>query len=255
VRQRVALIGLGAIGTSLAELVAADPRSSIELVGALVRDAARPRAAPVGLAPTLSGLLALRPDVVAEAAGHAALASHGPACLRAGIPLVLLSVGALADAGVEAELRQAALAGGVQAIVASGGVGALDMIASAAQSGLERVVHRIVKPPRALGLEVSEYTEVFRGRAREAALRYPQNANVAAAVALAGVGLERSEVVLAADPEAAENRQEIELEGSFGRLRVEIRNRPSATNPRTSAVVAMSLKHSLEKLRAPIAIG
>ena len=253
--QRVGLIGLGAIGTSLADLVRLDDSSSISIVGALVRDPERARAADVPRVTSLMELLALRPDVVAEAASHDALKQYGAACLRAKVPLVLLSVGALADPEVEAALREAAAEGKTVASVASGGVGGLDLIASAAQGGLERVVHRIVKPPLALGVSVQVRTELFKGSARQAALRYPQNANVAAAVAIAGLGLDRSEVIIVADPAATTNRQDIEAEGRFGRFALSIENRPSATNARTAAIVAMSLKHALEKRCRLILVG
>jgi aspartate dehydrogenase len=254
-RLRVGLIGLGAIGAGLAELVARDAESSIELVGALVRDPGRARAAQVPQVATLAELLELRPDVVAEAAGHAALREFGPACLRASVPLVLLSVGALADADFEAELTEAAREGRVAATIASGGTAALDMIASASEDGLESVVHTIVKPPGSLGVEVDAYTELYRGPARAGAAQFPQNANIAAAIALAGVGLDRSEVVIAADPAATTNRQQIEAKGAFGSLRVEIDSRPSASNPRTGAVVAMSLKHALERRVQTLVVG
>ena len=90
-RQRVGLIGLGAIGTVFAGLVARDSESSLELVGALVRDPARPRTVGVPTVASLEELLGLCPDVVAEAAGHEALRLYGPACLRAAVPLVVLS--------------------------------------------------------------------------------------------------------------------------------------------------------------------
>lgn len=254
-KQRVALIGLGSIGTSVADMCAGDADAPFELVGAVVRDAGRARSVSVPRLTRLDELLALEPDVIAEAAGHAALQAFGPSCLRASVPLVLLSVGALADAAFEAELRRAARDGGTTATVASGGVAALDMIASAARGGLDEVVHTIVKPPAALGVQAYGYTEIYRGPARAAAVELPRNANVAAAVALAGLGLDRSEVVVAADPAATGTRQTIAAAGAFGRLRVEIESRPSSGNPRTAAVVAMSLVHALRRRSQTIVIG
>jgi aspartate dehydrogenase len=253
--QRVALLGLGAIGTALAELVAHDAATSLDLVGAAVRDPGRPRLLPIPLVTSIDELLELGPDVVAEAAGHAALRAYGPSCLRASIPLVLLSVGALAEATFESELKSASAEGGTTATIASGGTGALDVIASAAQGGLDEVLHTIVKPPTSLGVEVDAYTELYRGPARRAAAEFPQNANIAAAVALAGVGLDRSTVVVAADPDATTNRQVLDVKGKFGSLHVDIDNHPSPSNPRTAAIVAMSLKHALEKRSRHLIIG
>jgi aspartate dehydrogenase len=252
---RVGLIGLGAIATRTAELIKADPASGIRLIGALVRDTGSRRTIDVPVVDSLAALLELRPDVVAEAAGHEALRSYGPACLRAGVPLVFLSVGALSNEAFERELGEAAQAGGVQAIVASGGVGGLDIIASLAEDRVDTVVHTIVKPPRALGIETDTYCELYRGPARGAALKFPQNANVAAAIAMAGIGLDRTTVVIAADPAATTNRHEIEARGVCGRVAISIDNQPTLANPRTGAVVGASLKHALERFARPIAIG
>ena len=252
---RVGLIGLGAIGGTFTAFAERAEPEQVEVVAALVRDLRRPRPVGVPQITELAELLALEPDVVAEAAGHDALRSYGPPCLEASIPLVILSVGALADARFEVELRHAALKGKASATIASGGVGALDMLASAAEGGLDFVRHIISKPAGALGVDVASRTELFRGSAREAAILYPQNANVAAAVALAGVGLDRSEVAVVADPYAAVNTQQIEAGGAFGSFTLSIQNRPSDQNPRTSAIVAMSLMHAVRKLHQPLVIG
>jgi aspartate dehydrogenase len=61
--------------------------------------------------------------------------------------------------------------------------------------------------------------------------------------------------VIVSDPSATTNPQEIEIQGSFGRFQLKIENRPSATNPRTSAIVAMSLKHALERRHRAIVVG
>ena len=252
---RVGLIGLGTIATSLVELIGRDRATSLAVVGALVRDLSATRAVDIPLFDRWDALLACEPDIVAEAAGHEALKRYGVAALEASRPLIFLSVGALADRETEDALRAAAVQGATWARAASGGVGGLDMISSAAQGGLESVVHRMIKPPRALGADVEKRTTLYRGSAREAALRYPQNANVTAAVALAGIGLDHSLVEIIADPDAATNSQEIEVVGTFGRLRIYIENRPSATNPRTSAVVGMSLKEALERTTRPLQLG
>jgi aspartate dehydrogenase len=158
---RVALIGFGAIGGGLAELVAHDTKSSVEIVGALVRHVERNAPPPVPLVGSLEQLLDLAPDVVAEAAGHAALRRHGPTCLRASVPLVILSTGALADAEFESQLRNAAEAGRAHVSIASGAVGGLDLIASAAQGRITRSMHTIVKPPGSLGLRVTRPVRSF----------------------------------------------------------------------------------------------
>ena len=88
-------------------------------------------------------------------------------------------------------------------------------------------------------------TVLYRGTAGEAALLYPQNANVAAAVALAGLGFDATEVELVADPDAPGNVHEIEAEGAAGRFAIQLQGKPSRSNPKTSALAAMSVARAL----------
>ena len=258
---RVGLIGLGTIGGAVVRLAAQHAPDEIVFVGALVHDDERER--EPGLPPVLASadaLLTAAPDVVVEAGGHDALALHGPAILRAGYDLVMVSVGVLARPEVYDALTAAARAGGGRAIVASGAVGALDVISAAALGGLDRVTHTTRKPPHTLlapdeAAKLREAREVFRGSAREGALRFPESINVAAAVALAGMGLDRTEVCVIADPAVTRNQHEIVAEGAFGSLRFAIENVPSESNPKTGRLVALSIVQTLLRRRAALVIG
>jgi aspartate dehydrogenase len=257
--MRVGLIGCGAIARGVLRLLRAD--DEIDLVGALVADPGKSRdeAAPKIFA-SVDELLEQRLDVVVELAGHAALGCYGPPILRAGVDVMMLSVGALAEPSVEHAIVEAACAGRSQAIVLSGAIGGLDAIASASVGGLTRVTHTTRKPARALlgpseAAELHEPRELFRGSAREGALRFPESINVAAAVSLAGIGLDRTEVCVIADPNVDRNVHEVVAEGAFGELRFEIGNIPSDDNPRTGRLVAMSVVHALRQRRAAVAVG
>jgi aspartate dehydrogenase len=258
---RVGLIGLGAIGGAVARLLT-DHSAEATIVGALVRDPGRVRAVmpPVPLVATPDALLALRPAIVVEAGGHAALAAHAPAILRSGCDLLAVSVGALADPAIYDALLAAAHAGGGRIIVASGAIGALDALAAAALGGLDRVTHTTRKPAHTLlaadeAAALTGEREIFRGSAREGALRFPESIHVAAAVALAGLGFDRTEVRVIADPAVTRNGHEVVAEGAFGTLRFAIENIPSVENPRTGRLVALSIVRALLGRRAPLVIG
>ena len=78
---------------------------------------------------------------------------------------------------------------------------------------------------------------------------------MAAAVSLAGIGLDRTEVCVIADPNVERNRHEVVAEGDFGELRFEIGNIPSDDNPRTGRLVAMSVLHALRRRDARLVVG
>jgi len=257
---RVGFIGFGTIGTKVQQLIQQRSPGEACIVAALVRDLSKPR--PEGtpkIVGTLDGLLAERPEVVIEAGGHDALASYGAGVLRAGVDLLMLSVGAFARPGLLEEITAAARQGKVRARVASGAIGALDAISSGAVGGLTRVTHTTRKPPRSLfppeeAARISQVTEVYRGPAREAALKFPENVNVCAAVSLAGIGLDRTEMCIVADPAVERNQHEVVAEGEFGRLRFEIQNIPTE-KPATGRLVAMRVYKELMARRAPFLIG
>lgn len=256
---RVGLIGLGTIGQGIVRLIDEQAIDSVQIVAALVRDRSRNRTVDTPLVATLDELLALKPDVVVECAGHDGLQQHGAAVLRAGFNLIAVSVGVLAHDEVHASLLAAAQAGGTRMKVASGAIGGLDAIAAARIGGLDRVTHTVRKPPSTLlGHEaeaLSEPLTVFSGFAREAALRYPESVNVTAAVSLAGIGLDRTSVEIIADPGVTRNQHEITAEGTFGMLRFEIQGIPTDENPRTGRLVSMSILNTLLGERTPIYVG
>ncbi|WP_102110279.1 aspartate dehydrogenase, partial [Oceaniglobus roseus] len=185
-----------------------------------------------------------------ECAGHGALTEHGPALLAAGIDLIAVSSGAMADPEVSRRLL-AAQDGGGRLSFASGAIGALDALAAAREGGLEEVTYRGSKPPAGwrgspaeavLDLDRLAAPAVhFTGTAREAARRYPQNANVAASVAMAGLGFDATRVELVADPALARNVHALTFRGAFGSAGFEIAGESLPGAPKSSALTAMSL--------------
>jgi aspartate dehydrogenase len=196
-------------------------------------------------------------DLVADCAGHPALRQHGAAILSRGIDLVSVSSGALADTALHDRLVAAARSGNSQLRVVSGAIGALDALSSANIGKLAQVTYRGRKPPQGwrgspaeskLDLDsLSEAAVHFSGSARDAALEYPKNANVAASVALAGIGLDDTTVELIADPGVQRNTHEIFAEGDFGRFEFRIEGRSLPDNPRSSAITAMSVVREILK--------
>jgi aspartate dehydrogenase len=252
------MIGFGAIGQAVARLIRHD--DELSLAGVLVRDRRRRR--PSSCPPTVwtvQELVGLSADVTIEAAGAEALAAYAPEVLRTGSDLVMVSVGALADPAVLDSVSAAAREGGSRAIVASGAIGALDVLAAAAVGGLSKVVYTTRKSPDALlpreELPLSEPRVVFRGPADEAVRRWPQQLNVAAAVALAGAGFAMTEVNITADPSVAFSEHEINAYGAFGHCTFTITLERDEIHHRSSRLIAMSVVHALHRRHATIVLG
>jgi aspartate dehydrogenase len=108
------------------------------------------------------------------------------------------------------------------------------------------------------GIDITGLIEpqrVFAGTAREAARGFPANVNVAAALALAGIGPDQTMVEIWADPSVTRNIHRIEVEAEAARLSMQIENVPSLENPRTGRLTALSVIAALKKLSSPLAIG
>jgi len=264
---QLAMIGCGAIGASVLELLADDATLRVGwlLAPRAAHDAARAvlqRYAPE--ARLLERLDGAKPDLLVECAGHGAIGEHVLPALERGIACAVASVGALAAPGVVERLEAAARAGGTQVQLLSGAIGAIDALSAARIGGLDEVVYTGRKPPRAwkgtpaeaqCDLDgLSAPRRIFAGSALDAARLYPKNANVAATLSLAGLGLERTRVELYADPLERENVHEVRARGAFGSLELTMRGKPLAANPKTSALTVYSVVRALRNRAASVAI-
>jgi aspartate dehydrogenase len=257
--MKFGMIGTGAIGSYVRDRLQARGH---ELGALLLRPERLQKidAAPDGVV-RVASVDELPDDLehMIDCAGHTALRSFGPGILRCGIDLTTVSIGALANADLHRSLEQAALDGNAKLYLASGAIGALDCLRSARIGVLQSVTYTGRKPPQGwkgspaetrLDLDnlQSGAAVHFDGSARAAAIEYPRNANVAAAVALAGIGFDKTKVKLIADPDIDENVHEIHAAGEFGRFSFEIRGQSLPDNPRSSALAAMSVVSTIEQL-------
>lgn len=265
-RERIALIGFGAIGRVVAEYLLADADGP-QLVAVLVRDiyaATASAALPPGVAvvTSVSALRALNPDLVVECAGQGAVSAYAANILSARISLMIVSTGALA-AGDRLEALRAAAAPPAQLVIPAGAIAGLDGLGALKIAGLTSVTYTSTKPPAAWkGTDADKLTALdaltdatvfFDGTAREAAQRFPKNANLAATVALAGLGLDETRVRLVADPQARGNIGRIDAESVIGTMTLVMDGAASA-NPKTSASTAFSILHALRQRHARIVI-
>ncbi len=257
----VCLIGYGAIGQAIVQRLGSHER--VKITHVVVRNMA------VVLPQGIQAVTAVPRDarLILECAGHSALHDHVLPALKRGIDCAVLSVGALSEVGLPEALSDAAKKGGAQLHLLPGAIGGIDAIAAAKHAGLTSVRYTGRKPPLAwldtpaekqfdlqALVDTAQSATIFEASAREAAAFYPKNANVAATVSLAGLGLDATQVRLIADGTQLENMHEIEIEGAFGSMKIEMRNQPLPSNPKTSMLTVLSALRFLENRASNVVI-
>ena len=265
---KVGLVGSGAIGRALADAIRRGAAGDATLVVVLDVFDASPfggQAAEPLYTTDINALLAQDITLVVEAASQAVCREIAPQVLVAGKDLMPMSVGAFADESFLQQMRDLAREHGRCIYLPSGAIGGLDALSAGAIDELDEVVLTTTKPPHALegaGLEqdvdLTAHTGptcIYDGPAIEAVRLFPRNVNVAAALSLAGAGVERTRVRIVADPEATGNSHRVEARGRFGAFTIELHLQPSPDNPRTSYLAVLSAIRTLKNLSEPIRFG
>jgi len=264
--KTVAIGGLGAIGLLLARALDGGV-DGLRLIAVAARDQAKATAnlSDFAAPPRLVSLAELaEADIVVEAAPAAVFERIATAAIDAGRIFVPASVGALLP---RMHLVRRAQATGARIVVPTGALLGLDAVRAAAEGPIESVTIESRKPPR--GLEGAPYLvrhgidlvglkaprRVFEGTAFDAAQGFPANVNVAAALALAGIGPIRTRVEIWADPGIDRNIHTIRVEAEAARFTMTIENVPSAENPRTGRITALSMLACLRGLVATLKVG
>lgn len=252
--MHLGLIGFGSIGRALHGQLSREAGFDFSVLSRSPLKETPDNVRPVR---TIDALIAARPDMVVECAGHAAVRAHAGRLLEAGVPLLIASVGALADEELADAIRARARASGTRLMLPSGAIGGLDLLRAVSAAAPTQVYYRGSKPPEAwqgtpaddrYSLEdLTEPTVIFQGGGREAALAFPKNANVVAALALAGGGFDAVHVALVADPGATGNRHHFRAVSSVCSFEMTIENAASAGNAKTSMTTVLSI---LQDIRA-----
>ncbi len=206
-------------------------------------------------------------DMVIESASQNAVEEFMPRVLEAGRDGMILSIGALVDDDLWEDLKRTAERTGSRILIPSGAVAGIDGIYSGSMADIDCVTLTVRKPPGNLSLppelhdrsdelrDLKEPVLLFEGKAREAVRMFPKNVNVAATVALAGIGFDRTSVRIIADPRVQRNMQSIEVRGRFGEMKIEMMNHPSTSNPRTSYMAPLSAIAMIKKVLSGVYIG
>ncbi len=268
-RTRIALAGFGTVGQDVARRLDAGALPEAVLMAVTARDLEKARANASRLAtPPAVVPLAELPhyaDVICECATAAALPEIARVVLGAGKTLVIVSAGGIPDFP---DMVDYARQHGGRIRIASGALPGLDAIRGANEGHIRSVKLRTQLRPdslvhedyiRARGFDFTtpptEPVKVFSGTAGEAAAAFPRHFNVAITLSLGGIGFERTQVEVWADPTIPGAIHNVEVDSEDVGLTMVSRNRPSATNPRTSRMVAPSIMAALRSMVATLQVG
>jgi aspartate dehydrogenase len=264
--KTVAIAGLGAIGLPLARALDAGVEG-LRLVAVAARDAVKARANLAGFqaAPAIVEIAELaQADIVVEAAPSTVFERIALPALEAGRIFVPASVGALLP---RMHLARLARQTGARIVVPTGALLGLDAVRAAAEGPVDSISIETRKPPLSLigapylerhNIDVTDLGQpllVFDGNALDAAAGFPANVNVAAALALAGIGPIRTHVRIFADPGVTRNIHTIRVEAEAARFTMTIENVPSHDNPKTGQLTPLSLLACLRGLVSTLKVG
>ena len=264
---RVAIGSLGTIGRAVALRLDAGI-DGLVLSAVSARDHARARERmgefrqPVPVLPL--AVLAEVADVIVECAPAAVFAVIAEPAIAHGRIFIPSSIGALPS---NWHLVDQARRTGARIIAPSGALLGLDAVRAAAEGTIYRVSMVTRKPPAGLAgspylvkhrIDIDDLTEprrVFAGSALDGIKGFPANVNVAVALGLAGVGPERTELEIWADPTLDRNTHSIRVDADSARFELKIESVPSAENPRTGRIVALSVIATLRRLVDSLIVG
>jgi aspartate dehydrogenase len=262
----VAIAGLGAIGLPLARALDAGVEGlRLVSVACADRDKGRAKLASLRIVPPIVDLPDLaNADIVVECAPATIFERIALPALQAGRIFVPASAGALLPRMHLVKLAQQT---GARIIVPTGALLGLDAVRAAAEGPVTSISIETRKPPAGLvgapylekhRIDVTGLTQpllVFEGTAMDAAAGFPANVNVAAALALAGIGPIRTQARIWADPDVTRNIHTIRVEADAARFTMTIENVPSAENPKTGRLTALSLLTCLRGLTSTLKAG
>ena len=210
------------------------------------------------------GELAEISDVVVEGLPPRFFADIAEPVISNGGTLIALTLTSLLE---RMDLVDRAATTGATIIGATGALLGFDAVRAAAKGEVYSVIMKTRKPPSGLkhapfvieeeiNLDsLVEATCLYKGSVRDAAQKFPANVNVAVALALAGIGPDRTEYEIWVDPFIKRNTHSITVDADSTYFEMSIAGVPTDENPATGKLTPLSVMAVLERLVAPLTIG
>lgn len=249
VKRQVALIGFGTIGRYLFERLSTQADSEVtcvydadkEIIKTLPENVAA--GSPAELEKRLAGGMI---DLVVETATQQAVVDLAPGILKYA-DIVVFSTTAFADEHFEAEALALSRKYARKIYIPHGAILGLDGIRDS-RDKLESVAITTIKKPVNLGSTATKRTVLFEGPTRSACKRYPRNVNVHASIAIAGLGFDKTQSRIIADPDAKGNIHSIEIGAEGVKAKIEVCSTPLGVV--TGVYTPLSAYNSVSKIFA-----
>ncbi len=257
-RKKIGIAGTGAIGKAVIHALM-DGIDGMELIGVSDKTPSQDISTPY-----LSfDELAKRCDMIIECLPPDIVPELAQKVLKCDKELIMISSCALL---IFPEILEWNKASKGRIIIPSGALAGMDGVRALSQMGIKKSRISSTKPPKgflnaphiiknAIDLKmITQKTLLFSGNAIDAAKGFPANVNVAATLSIAGIGSQRTEVEIWADPDSTGNNHEIYVEGEYSNISVKIENTPDPNNPKSSMLAAQSIIATLKSFEAPLVV-
>ena len=260
-KKTFAIAGCGFLGNIVADAYCMGLLSEYELIGVLSRtmeDAViTSQKADCAVCADIDAMLAMKPDYIVETASVEWVRENAEKVLRAGVNLVLISIGAFADQDLYARAKQAAIEGNAKIHLASGAIGGFDVLQTvtlmaqaqnlAETAGIETHTgcRGFMPTPVWEDALLTEQKTVFTGNAKQAIATVPRRVNVAVATSLATTGPDTTGVIMHSVPNWQGDDHKITAEIDGVKAVVDIYSR-------TSSIAGWSVVALLRNLASPV---
>jgi aspartate dehydrogenase len=256
--KRISIIGCGTIGSEVAKAI---DGKEIHMNLTAIYDIDEEKALNLknglrNISPEISTKLEQtisKADLIFESTQVDAVRNIAEKCFELGKDLFVMSVGSLI---VYPEILDNATKSNCKVFIPSGAIVGLDGISASKIAGIESVTLKTTKPLKSLmnsaGLDeflksrnkkiedITEAETIFEGNVKQAVPLFPRNINVSAALAISGIGPEKTFVKIVADPFGDKNIHEIQCVSKAGVTYTRSENVPHPENPKTSYLAILS---------------
>lgn len=207
--KKIGFIGYGIIGKQIVKQAQKNGNYSIEFI--LIGSENEKDEENLPYIKELTPDLFKKVDLVVEVAHANVIAQYGEQILKY-TNLLAFSTTAFSDAELYEKLLHSCKTYGTKVYIPHGAILGLDGLFDG-RMVIDSVTITTTKSPKSLGREDSERTLVYEGSTREICKLYPRNVNVHAAIAMAGIGFDKTKSVIISDPAVSTNSHMISIKG------------------------------------------